>query len=118
MLCLKRGRCYWTWAIGLSAAGAQAWALDPNDVLVYSIGSARVKPHVAVSEQYDDNIFLSPKDPIPGVRTVQSDFLTVVSPGVMLQLGRKESNHVIFDYSMDQTLYAAHASEDHRDHSL
>src|SRR6266496_569175 len=104
MLSSKRGRCFLTMAAGLSAAGAQAWAIDAEDVLIYSVGSLQVKPRVAVSESYDDNIFLSPSSPTPGFRSVESDFLTVLSPGMTLQLGKRGSNHLIFDYGLDQTL--------------
>jgi hypothetical protein len=103
---------------GLSAGGAQAWAIDASDFLVYNVGSLQVKPRAAMSEQYDDNIFLSASTPTNGLRAVESDFLTVISPGVTLQLGRKESNHLIFDYGLDQTFYASHGTEDHRDHIL
>ena len=46
-----------TVAAGLFAAGARALALDASDVMVYSLGPVRVRPHVTISGQYDDNIF-------------------------------------------------------------
>ena len=116
----KRGHCLLTIAAGLSAAGAQAWAVDASDLLVYSIGSVHVKPHLALTEQYDDNIFFRPSKPIPGFPfpPVEGDFLTVVSPGVNLRLGRPEANHITFDYTVDQSFYGNQTAQDHRDHSF
>ena len=121
MLCAKRGRCLLTIAAGLSAAGLRAWAMDASDILVYSIGPVHIKPRLTVSEQYDDNIFYRPSKVspfFPSALPVEDDFITFISPGVTLQLGRKEANHILFDYTMDQLLYASHRDEDHRDHNL
>jgi len=120
MLRSKRAQCLVTIAAGLSAAGAHAWAVDASDVLVYSIGSIRLKPHLAVSEQYDDNIFFRPGKPVAGFPSVpvESDFVTVVSPGMNLQLGSKEANHITLDYTMDESFYVNQTSQDHRDHSF
>ena len=57
MLRLQRARCLLAIAAGFSAAGIRSQAVDASDVLVYSIGEVRVRPHVALAEQYDDNIF-------------------------------------------------------------
>ena len=115
----KRGHCLLAIAAGLSAAGARAWAVDASDVLVYGVGSVRVKPHLALAEEYDDNIFFRPDKPIPASPFPRvADFLTVVSPGVNLQLGRNEANHVTFDYTMDQSFYLDQTAQDHRNHSF
>lgn len=99
-------------AAGLFAGAARARALDASDVLIYEIGPVHVKPRVSLSEQYDDNILRSPS---PGAI---EDFITIISPGVGLQLGRIEANHIFFDYVMDQSLYARHGDQDYRDHNL
>ena len=123
MLRLKRGQYFLTIAAGLSAAGARTWAVDASDVLVYSIGPVRVRPHLAVSEQYDDNIFYrgskSPPDPVTGLPLlVEDDFVSMVSPGVDLQLGHLDGNHIRFSYELNQMFYARHNDQDHRDHLL
>jgi hypothetical protein len=102
-----------TIAAGLFAAGAKALALDASDVLVYSLGPVRVRPHVAVAGQYDDNIFYFP----PGV-PAEDDFITIISPGVNFQLGRSQGNHILFSYQMDQSFYARNHEQDHQDHLL
>ena len=121
MLCAKRGQCLLIIAVGLSAAGLRAWAMDASDILVYSIGPVHIKPRLTVAEQYDDNIFYRPGKVspfFPSSLPVEDDLITFISPGVTVQLGRKEANHIIFDYGMDQLLYVSHRNEDHRDHSL
>jgi len=117
MLHSRRGQCRLAIAAGLFAAGAKALALDASDVLVYSFGPVRVRPHIAVSGRYDDNIFFQGSKSLPGVRP-EDDFITVISPAVSLQLGRTEGNHILFNYQMDQNFYAEHGDEDHRDHLL
>jgi len=117
MLHTRRGQCRLTIAAGLFAAGARALALDASDVLVYSFGPVHVRPQIAVSGRYDDNIFFQGNKSLPGVRP-EDDFITIISPGVKLQLGRTEGNHILFGYQMDQSFYAQHGDEDHLDHLL
>jgi hypothetical protein len=98
-------------------ADARARAVDASDVLVYSIGSVRVRPHAAVSETYNDNIFYrssqtNAASPFP----VVGDFITTVSPGVSLELGRREANHVKLDYTLDKSWYLDDSDQGHLDH--
>src|SRR5438876_150743 len=115
MLCSRRGWCRITIAAGLFAAGARALALDASDFLVYTLGPVRVRPHVTVSEGYDDNIFFQGSKSAPGVKP-EDDFITTVSPGVNFELGRLRGNHIRLNYEMDQVLYARDDAQDHRDH--
>jgi hypothetical protein len=115
MLCSRRGQHRFTIAAGIFAAGAKALALDANDVLVYSLGAVRVRPQIAVSERYDDNIFYQGNKSLPGV-TPEDDFITTVSPALSIQLGRTLGNHILFRYQMDQAFYARNSAEDHQDH--
>ena len=113
----RRGQCRLTIAAGLFAAGARALALDASDVLVYSLGPVRVRPHVTVSGKYDDNIFYQGNKSPPGV-SAEDDFITIISPAVNFQLGRSQGNHILLSYEMDQALYARNNDQDHRDHLL
>ncbi len=117
MLHSRRGQCRLTIAAGLFAAGARALALDASDVMVYSLGPVRVRPHVTISGLYDDNIFYQGDKSPPGVKP-EDDLITIISPAVKLQLGRTQGNHILFGYEMDQSFYADHNDEDHRDHRL
>src|SRR5438128_3759296 len=119
MLRSTRGRCLLTIAARLSAAGAPARAVDASDILIYSIGSVRVRPRVAVAEQYNDNIFYRPGKPTTASPfPVEHDLITIVSPGVTLQLGRKEANHLILDYTLDKSWYLDHHDQAHLDHTV
>src|SRR5881394_2795645 len=115
MLCSRRGQHRFTIAAGVFAAGARALALDANDVLVYSLGPVRVRPQIAVSERYDDNIFYQGNKSLPGVNP-EDDFITTLSPAVNVQLGRTLGNHILFRYQLDQAFYARNSAEDHQDH--
>ena len=117
MLRCRPGQCRLTIAAGLFAAGARALALDASDVLVYNLGPVRVRPHVAVSGRYDDNIFYQGNKSPAGV-SAQADFITIVSPSVSIQLGRSQGNHILLNYEMDQALYAQNSEQNHRDHLL
>ena len=91
MLRSKRGQCLLTVAAGLFAAGTRAWAVDASDLLVYSIGSVQVRPNVSVAEQYNDNIFYRSSTNSSSTNSVEHDFITTISPGVRVQLGRREA---------------------------
>src|SRR5579862_3123688 len=56
-------------------------ALDAEDVLDYRFGPLSIKPQAGLSEIYNDNIFYLPNN-------TASDFITMVSPGLKLELGR------------------------------
>ena len=119
MLCLKRRRDWTAIAAASLAAATSGYAVDATGVLVYTAGPIRVRPHVALSGRYDDNIFYRPNDPAPGsTQSVEGDFINVISPGLNVQLGRKEHNYLLFDYTMDQFLYLDHDDQDSRDHSF
>jgi len=118
----KRGHCFLAVAAGLSAAGTQARALDASDVLVYSLGPLHVRPHLTVMEQYNDNIFYRPSKPTPGFPflPIEDDFITIISPGVSLNLGRRDAhaNHIFLDYTLEDSLYATHNDQNHLDHTV
>ena len=117
MLLSKCGQCRLTIAAGLLAAGARGLALDASDALVYSFGAVRVRPHLTVSGRYDDNIFFQGNKSPAGV-SAEDDFITIISPSANVQLGRLQGNHILFTYQLDQSLYARHDEQDHRDHLL
>lgn len=86
-------------AAGLSlAAAGSSPALEPSDVLVYRRDPLTLRPHVALTETYNDNIFSRPEG--------EEDFITTFAPGLNLQLGREEGNFVAFDYTFFQHFYA------------
>lgn len=101
----------------LFLAGARARALEANDLLAYSFGPFRLHPRLSVSEQYNDNIFFrASQTNAVSKLPVEDDFITTVSPGMTLQLGRQGDNHLSLDYTLDKSWYADHADEGHLDH--
>src|SRR6266540_338921 len=85
-------------AAGFSTGITHSLAVDATSLLVYSVGPLHVKPQLSLSERYDDNIFYRAGN------AVEDDFVTVVSPGVNFQLGRRDANYILFDYQFDQFL--------------
>lgn len=68
-------------------------------------GNSHVTPHFSLSTLYDSNINLQSSG-------AESDFVTVISPGITVRLGNKESMfYLIGDYTLDAILFAQHGSE-------
>jgi hypothetical protein len=97
--------------------GLRARAVDASDVLAYSIGPVRLHPRVSVGEQYNDNIFYRSSHTNALSRfPVEDDFITTVSPGITMQMGRLGENHLSLDYTLDKSWYADHSDQGHLDH--
>ncbi len=101
-------------------------ALDAEDVLYYRFGPLSIKPQAGLSEIYNDNIFYLPNNTV-------SDFITMVSPGLKLDLGRPnppdmrysnlgfyvpDRNYFSLAYQYDQLFYADNPTIDTGQHSI
>ncbi len=64
---------------------------------------AEVHPRVSVSEEYNDNIYLSDDD-------AEDDWITTISPGLNLSYNNR-SIRALIDYSMRFRFYADHTDE-------
>jgi Putative beta-barrel porin 2 len=95
-------------ALGLSI---QAAALQPEDVLFMKAGPLTLRPQLSLSETYNDNIFYQGQNPV-------EDFITVVSPGLKLQLGRPEHNYISLGYTLDQLFYIRNPDLDAPQHTV
>lgn len=84
---------------GFAFAGAACYGIEPSEVLLFTKGSYSLRPQFSVSETFNDNIKYdeSGKD---------ADFITVISPGFILQLGTEEYNFINFSYYYDRVIYA------------
>jgi hypothetical protein len=114
-----RGQGLLALTAGLATGVPQTLAVDATKVLVHSLGPVHIKPHLSVAERYDDNIFYRASrtnffSPFPR----EDDFITVVSPGVNLQVGRKDANYLLFDYQFDQLFYLQNDQQNSGDHTL
>lgn len=77
---------------------ASVGALEPTDLLLIQKGPAVLKPQFELTETYDDNITYREEETL-------SDFKTVVSPGLSLQVGSRTYNYVDFSYFYDRVQY-------------
>jgi hypothetical protein len=85
-------------AAGCSAFVNPAPALEPSDLLSYSIGPLILRPQLGVSERFDSNIYFQQRDET-------ADLITVISPGLNLFVGKADRNFLALDYVMDAQFY-------------
>src|SRR2546428_2943414 len=111
MKLLKRGGSWPALAAGVWAAGLSAHALEPSDVLAFSVGPLLLRPQLAVNETYDSNVFYDKSNEV-------GDAITHVVPGVNLFLGKRELNFVSLSYTFDQAFYAQRRDLDNENHIL
>jgi hypothetical protein len=117
-------RRWWALAAGVStAAASQAQAFQATDLLAFSVGPVTLRPHAAVAERYDDNVFYDATGQV-------GDFISTASVGVSMSLGKEvatnpwmdvfeeEANFVSLDYGMDYLLYARHSNLNADNHSF
>src|SRR5688572_11217236 len=105
--------CYWLAGAAAAASTAQVFAVEASDVLVFSKGPLSLRPQFGLVEQFDDNIFYGDEDR-------ESDFITVISPGLKLQLGQDlpAENHVILAYTYDRSFYVHNSSQNANQHHI
>jgi hypothetical protein len=84
---------------GLCMSAGESRALDASDVLIFSKGPVSLRPSFEASETFDDNVYYLDQNTI-------SDFITVVSPGLNLQLGDAELNYLTLKYNYEHSFYA------------
>jgi hypothetical protein len=89
----------------------RTWALEPSDVLFYQFGPLSLKPQLSLSEVYNDNVFYLPNNAV-------DDFITTISPGLKLQLGKLEKNYILLTYNMDQLFYINNPRLDSPQHRI
>ena len=111
-------------AAGASALAGQAHAFDATDLLAYKAGPLLIRPNMAVSERFDDNVRLQQDE------FKSSDFITFFTPSLTLTLGRKdinnpyfnfgesEENYVSLNYIFNKYIYATHSDLSANDHTL
>lgn len=105
--------CYWSAGAATAASTAQLFAFEASDVLVFSKGPLSLRPQFGFVEQFDDNIFYDNANR-------QSDFITVLSPGLKLQLGQDlpAENHVVLSYTYDRSFYVHNSSQNANQHHI
>ena len=84
-------------------------ALDSSDLLLLSKGPVLLRPQLNLRETYDNNVFYQETG-------LEHDFITTVSPGLKLNLGRRDANFLAVEYAMDESVYARHSANDATQH--
>ncbi len=85
-------------ALLLTTAAHSAWAKDADTGFV-------VTPTIAVSEEFDDNIYTESAN-------TNSDFITRITPNINVKR-KNEQNKFVFDAGAEQLLYADNADDNY-----
>ena len=121
---------YYVTALALLHAGDQAFATNIEKILSFSTGPLTIRPHVDISERFDDNVFYASSS-----WGTESDLISIFSPGLKLilgndipyrplgeddvyEIGEKQESHLIFAYNWAKSIYATHADLNSSDHSF
>lgn len=114
---------FWVFASGAAIVAAPAAAFEASDVLSYTAGPITLRPGVAMTERYDDNIFFRQDGP-----DKKTDFISTLSPNLTFMLGHKTANNPWVDdagsspnfltvgYTLEENIYARNASMNYEDH--
>lgn len=94
-----------------AASSLHTLALEPSDLLLFQKGPAVLKPQFNVTETFNDNITYR-KD------NQKADLITTFSPGLDLQVGRKDFNFLDLSYFYDRLIYADNTAFDANQHHV
>jgi len=86
-------------------------AIKPGDLLMYQKGPLVLKPQFDASETFNDNITYRSDQ-------LLHDFVTTLSPGLALQLGRHNFNYIDLTYFYDRLIYAENPEFDANQHHI
>lgn len=95
----------------LLLTGGAVRGVEPSDYLLFSTGSYSLRPQLNISEVFNDNIFFRND-------RKQSDFITTISPGLVLQLGTEEANFISLSYYFDRLQYLDETSLNANQHRI
>lgn len=73
--------------------------MEPAEMLLIQKGPVALKPQFEINETFNDNITYREEN-------TESDFMTVISPGLTLQVGDRTYNYIDFTYFYDRVQYA------------
>jgi hypothetical protein len=86
-------------------------AIDPSAYLLYEKGPVALKPQFNLSETFNDNVTYRSDDQ-------KADLITTLSPGLALQVGRKDFNSLELTYFYERLLYADKTEFDANQHHI
>jgi len=101
----------WLAAAGVATGIMPARAIQPSDMLAYSIGPLMVRPQFDITETFNSNLFYRPDHEI-------GDFITGISPGIHLYLGKPEHNLISLNYQFERLIHADQSQLDGNNHAF
>lgn len=96
---------------GLLLGGGGASALDPADYLLFTKGAYSLRPQLVVSEIFNDNVYYRNDNK-------EADFITVISPGLILQLGTEDGNYISLSYAFERLQYLSESQLSANQHRI
>ena len=94
----KMARKLWIAAAAFATVLGTASALQPSDFLAYSIGPLTLRPQLEIAQRFDNNLFYTSDGQI-------NDFITLITPGINLSVGKADHNFISLDYGMESRFY-------------
>ncbi len=94
-----------------AATASQLQALDASNILIFSRDPVILRPQLEMTETYNDNIFFKSANQV-------GDFISTISPGLNVQLGKLEGNFLSADYMFDNVFYADKSEQNAQQHRL
>jgi hypothetical protein len=86
-------------------------AVDPSTFLLFTKGPVALKPQFGLSETFNDNVTYRTENQ-------KSDLITGLSPGLALQVGRRDFNYLEFSYIFERLIYADNNEFDANQHHI
>lgn len=98
MLNLLNWRCWAAFSAAILAP--KSLALEPSDLLLFDVGPFSIRPQANLDLQYNDNVYYREEN-------VVGDFITVLSPGVKIQIGQQlpDENRASVQYMLNQLFF-------------
>lgn len=105
---------------------ASMQALEPEDLLYYRLGSVSIRPNFGIAESYNDNVFFRGDDtffivnPDGSITKIErtGDFITSLTGGTSILLGRPTGNFIGGNYSYSHRLFQEHDVQNAGNHSI
>lgn len=108
---------------GVAMLAGMAGASAQQAPALYSVRGVDIRPHVAYTFMYDDNIFLEHKDKTPGGKGNAGrdhDFIHVITPGLRLNAGDAAARQAAYfdaNYEAAITRFTDYTGSDALDHN-
>ena len=96
----------------LCFSAAQSSAFEMKDALLFSWDPVTIKPQMAVTQTFNDNIFYRESGRQTG------DLVTTLSPGVAILIGKRVDDYLTLRYTLRDYIYVDRTDLNTMEHSL